>query len=138
MMTPILKTCFKKQTRFVTAVLLLSVSLTSCISFRTDYPRYDQVLTYDRPYDYTYLKALEALNTFPEWTLELTDKDEGLLILRNREYGHLFDRDKQVARIRVRRVSTHQTSVALDPDSQRIPKGGEFLKRINEFLSAAR
>ena len=39
-------------------------------------PRYDRVLVYERPYDYTYLRTLEALNTFPDWVLQDTDKEK--------------------------------------------------------------
>lgn len=100
-----------------------------------DFPRYDQVLTYDHPYDYTFLKTMEALNTFPNWILEETDKGQGLIVLRNTEYGHVFDRDKNVARFRVTRVSRTQTSVEIEPESQQVLQVGDLLRRVDQVMS---
>ena len=98
--------------------------------------RYDQVLVYDTPYDYTYLRTLEAVNTFSDWVLEETDKEKGLIVLRNTQYGHLFDRDKVSARFVVTRVSQSQTSVALEPDSQQIQQGKKLLDQIDAMIKA--
>ena len=98
-------------------------------------PVYDRVLVYDRPYDYTFLKTIEALNTFPEWVLEETDKNKGLIVVRNTQYGHLFDKDKWVARFNIRRLDKRKTSVSLDLSSQHVEQGGEFLNRIDEVVN---
>ena len=103
----------------------------------SDSPRYDQVLTYNRPYDYTYMKTLEALDTFPNWILEEMEKETGLIVLRNTQYSHLFDRDKEMARFRVRKVGRNRTSIALEPDSYHLREGGEFLNRIDLTMAAA-
>ena len=124
----------KKVLCFVVSILITSVFASGCSSLK-DYPRYDQVLVYDRPFDYTYLKTLEALNTFPDWVLEETDKNKGLIVIRNTQYGHLFDRDKWVARFNIRRLDKRKTSVSLDPSSQRLEKGGELLNRIDEVVN---
>lgn len=108
--------------------------LSSCSSLK-DFPSYDQVLIYERPYDFTYLKTLEALNTFPDWTLEETDKNKGLIVLRNVNYGHVSDRDKWEARFIVKSLGRKQTSVALEPDSQRLVQGGALLKRIDQVMA---
>src|SRR3989338_5593982 len=88
------------------SITALAFAFTTGCAFLTspvsEPPRYDQVLVYDRPYDYTYLKTVEALDKFPNWILEETEKETGLLVLRNTQFGHLFDRDKEVARFRVR------------------------------------
>ncbi len=101
-----------------------------------EYPRYDQVLVYNRPYDVTYLRTLEALNNISGWVLQETDKEKGLIVLRNREYGHAFDKDKRVARVILKRVSREQTSVELDTPSQRLEEGGELLESIDRMMVA--
>ena len=106
----------------------------SLLEYKQNAPLHDRVLAYELPYDYVYLRALEALNTFPEWVLEETDKEQGLIVLRNTEYGHLFDKDKQVARIRVKRIERKKTTVQLAVESQRIKEGGDFLNRIDELV----
>ena len=100
-----------------------------------DFPKYDQVLVYDRPYDYTYLRTLEALNTFPGWVLEETDKVKGLIVLRNTQYGNLFDRDKWIARFRVKSLGRKKTSVELEPSSQQLTDGGKLLDRIDQMMA---
>ena len=126
-----------KRSRVAILSLCLVISLMGC-SFKgqlSEVPAYDQVLVYDRPYDYTFLKTIEALNTFPEWVLEETDKNKGLIVIRNTQYGHLFDKDKWVARFNIRRLDKRKTSVSLDPSTQRIQQGGELLKRIDEVVN---
>lgn len=132
----------KKQFLVIFFGLIFVTGFSSCSAFKKHILRheqeaavYDRVLVYDRPYDYTFLKTIEALNTFPEWVLEETDKNKGLIVIRNTQYGHLFDRDKWVARFNIRRLDKRKTSVALEPASQRIEKGGELLDRIDEVIN---
>ena len=124
----------KRQFSLVILTFLVVRLFNSCSSLR-DFPAYDQVLIYDRPYDYTYLKTMEALNTFPNWVLEETDKNKGLIVLRNVNYGHITDRDKWEARFIVKSLGRKQTSVALEPTSQRLVQGGELLKRIDQVMA---
>ena len=98
------------------------------------YPQYDKVYVYDEPYDYTYLRTLEALSDYSNWTLEETDKEKGVIVARNTEYGHLFDHDKWVAKFLVKRISREQTSVQLDEPSQQLEVGGELLQRIDAYM----
>ena len=126
----------KKILSFVVALLTVSTLVSGCSSMK-DYPRYDQVLIYDRPFDYTYLKTLEALNTFQDWVLEETDKTKGLIVIRNTQYGHLFDRDKWVARLTVKSLGRKRTSVELEPASQHMAQGAELLKRIDHIMTMA-
>jgi hypothetical protein len=127
-------------------ILLISLAFlanfSGCSAFKKHILHHEQevvvhnrVLVYDRPYDYTFLKTIEALNTFPEWVLEETDKNKGLIVIRNTQYGHLFDRDKWVARFSIRRLDKRKTAVSLEPDSQRLEKGGELLDRIDEVVN---
>ena len=99
-----------------------------------DFPVYDQVLVYDKPYDYTYLRVLEAMESFPEWVLEETEKSEGIVIVRNTQYGHIFDRDKWTVRLNIKSLGRKQTSVSIDPSTQKNEKGGELLNRIDELM----
>ena len=124
----------KKTFLFILFVFFVLPLGSGCSSFR-DFPKYDQVLIYDRPYDFTFLRTMEALNTVKGWTLEETDKEKGLIVLRNVEYGHLFDKDKWVARFIVKRLDRKKTSISLDPATQRISEGGVLLKRIDHFMS---
>jgi len=110
------------------------IFLVSGCAAAKEYPKFDQVLVYDKPYDFTYLKTLEALNTFTGWTLEETDKNKGIIILRNTEYGNLFDRDKWVVRFNVISLGRKKTSVSIDPDSQRNAMGGELLSRVDKLM----
>ena len=123
----------KKESVPIVLGFILLAFLSSCSSLK-DFPAYDQVLIYDRPYDYTFLRTLEALNTFSDWTLEETDKNKGLIVLRNTQYGHFSDKDKWVARFTVKSLGRKQTSVALEPSSQRLEQGGELLKRIDHMM----
>jgi len=130
----------KKSLFQIVLASFLLVSVLGCAKFGSfgsvdDYTRYDEVLVYDRPYDYTFLRTLEALTSIPTWVLETTDKEKGLIVFRNTEYGHIWDRDKQTATFLVTRVSRTQTSVELDEDSQRVREGGKFLKRIDHFIA---
>lgn len=97
-------------------------------------PKYDAVLVYDQPFDLTYLKTIEALNEFPNWLLEETEKERGFIRICNTQYGHAFDRDKDRADIIVKRVSRAQTSVSLDPSSQRIRQAKELLDHIDQYM----
>jgi hypothetical protein len=114
------------------------MSLTSCVSlfdYQPDLPVHDKVLTYDLPYDYVYLRTLEAVNTMSNWMIEQTDKEGGFIALRNTQYGHLFDLDKQTLEFEVRRLARKQTSVRIAPSFQKVKEGGEFLDRIENFIS---
>ena len=132
----------RKQFLVISVGLIFLANFAGCAAFKRDILHHEQdvvvhdrVLVYDRPYDYTFLKTIEALNTFPEWVLEETDKNKGLIVLRNTQYGHLFDRDKWVARFTIKRLDKRKTSVSLEPSSQRLEKGGEFLDRIDEVVN---
>ena len=112
----------------------LIVLLSSCASSLKEYPKFDQVLIYEKPYDLTFLRTLEALNTVAGWTLEETDKGKGMIMLRNTEYGNLFDRDKWLVRFNVVSLGRKKTSVSIDPSSQSNAMGGELLKRVDQIM----
>lgn len=130
------------KNRATVGFILILVFFSGCLTSwdlskdKKDYPRYDKVLVFDRPFDVTYLRTVEALNNMPGWVLEETDKEKGLIVLHNREYGHAFDKDKRVARFILKRVSRDQTSVELDTSSQRLEEGGELLERVAQMIAA--
>jgi len=125
------------KTRLFLLLAFLVLPFGSGCSTARDFPKYDQVLVYDRPYDFTFLRTMEALNTVEGWVIEETDKEKGLIVVRNLEYGSLFDRDKWSARFIVKRLERKKTSISLDPVSQRVSEGGILLKRIDYFMSLA-
>jgi len=61
----------------------------------------------------------------------------GLIVLRNTQFSHIFDKDEQVARFKVSRVGRDETSVALAPESQLLEDGGKFLDRIDAWMTPA-
>lgn len=124
----------KRRSSLFILSLLLVAFISSCASVK-EHPKYDQVLVYDKPFDFTFLRTLEALNSFPGWALEETDKTKGFITLRNTEYGNLFDRDKWVVKFNVVSLGRKKTSIAIDPVSQSNVKGGDLLKRIDEFMN---
>ena len=126
-----------KRSYSVLVFSFILLALVSGCSSVKEYPKFDQVLVYEKPYDYTYLKTLEALNTFSGWTLEETDKNKGLIVLRNTEYGNLFDRDKWVVRFNVVSLGRKKTSVSIDSVSQRNEMGGELLDRVDHIMKMA-
>ncbi len=95
---------------------------------------YDQVLTYDKPYDYVYMKTLFALNDYPNWLLDETDKEKGIIVLRDIQFGHMFDRDKWLVRVSIKRINIKETSVSLTPETQECPEGGKILDRIDQVM----
>lgn len=120
----------------IMVLLLVSgcASLRNCGTKCDEKIKYDRVLEYDLPFDYVYMKTIDAMNLIPNWVLEETDKEKGIVVLRNVQFGHIFDRDKNVAHVNVKRVSRKHTTVALDPDSQELPQGGEILNKIDEIM----
>ena len=126
-----------KRSYSVLVFSFILLALVSGCSSVKEYPKFDQVLVYEKPYDYTYLKTLEALNTVSGWVLEETDKNKGLIVLRNTEYGNLFDRDKWVVRFNVVSLGRKKTSVSIDSVSQRNEMGGELLHRVDHIMKMA-
>jgi hypothetical protein len=128
-----MKATFRKSSRYVLG-LTLSVLLFGCQTLEVKPTLHDEVLMFNRAYDYTFLRTMEALMTFPTWILEVTDKEAGLIIIRNTEYSHMFDRDFQTLRFQVNRVSRTKTSVQLVGESQEMEMGPQFLERIDSMV----
>ncbi len=115
-----------------------SVFLTAgCSSIQKSpvYPAYDEILLYQLPYDLTYLRVMDSLSNLPGWELDLTEKEKGLIRVRNLDWSKLDDSDTRLISFLVRRVSRTQTSVQIAPESQHTLGGGDLMKRINEYVS---
>ena len=96
-------------------VLLFVFVLAGCVSSPIG-PTHDEVLVYDKPFDYTYLKVLEAINSTPGWSLYDTDKEAGVISAWNETYDTLLDDDMRRATFQIRRLGRRETSVQLTPD----------------------
>jgi hypothetical protein len=77
------------------------------------------VQTYQLPYDLVYLTALETLDMHQDWILVYTDKEAGIIDVKNVQYGNIFEVDRQTARYIVKRVNRIETSVEVDPEHSR-------------------
>lgn len=96
----------------------------------------DEVLIYNRAYDYTYDGVLRALNNAEPWQLATTDKAQGQIVAYNQEYWDSLDADKRTAVILVKRIDRKKTSVELAPESQNVIGVGDILKSIDQVLGA--
>ncbi|HOE68317.1 MAG TPA: hypothetical protein PK997_04035 [Candidatus Omnitrophota bacterium] len=114
--------------------VLACLYLPGCSSVHKVLPVHDEVLLYNKPYDLTYMNTLMALNAKPGWELESTDKEKGLITVRNTEYTRFDDADKRVISILVKRVDREQTSVSLAPDSRQRLSSGEIIDWIGDRL----
>ena len=117
-------------------IMVAGLSLTGCLTTGEKiFPVHDEVLIYNLPYDLTYLRTLEALENVNDWELEETEKEKGIITVRNIAFSRLDDADKRSATVLIKRVSRNETSVTLAPQSQRVVGGDELLKRISQFLT---
>lgn len=115
-------------------ILILGLSLSGCNTVGEVLPPNDEVLVYKLPYDLTYLRTMEALNTVGTWELEETDKERGILSVRDTNYSRLDDSDLRVIAFVVKRVDRGTTSVSIDPKSQKVFGGKKLLEAIGGAL----
>ncbi|MCM8775191.1 MAG: hypothetical protein NC930_02385 [Candidatus Omnitrophica bacterium] len=120
----------------IPAMLLLCVG---CASYRdvTDkiVPIHDEVLVYELPFDLVYLRTLEALELVDGWELEETEKEKGLIRVRNINFSSFADADKRIATFLVKRISREQTSVELAPESQQVIGVDKLLKSVSTQMA---
>ncbi len=98
-------------------------------------PTHDEVLTYPLPYDLVYLRTLEAIQQNADWDLDWTDKEKGVISIRNMRYSSFADADKRQALLLVKRVNEKETTVQFDSSSQSVVGGDEVLSLIRGQLS---
>ena len=99
-------------------------------------PVHDEVLVYPLPFDLVYLKTLEAVDTHPDWELDYTVKEEGIIGIHNQRYSSWADADLRSAKLVVKRLGHHKSSVEFAPDSQAIVGGDDVLKLVKQSLSS--
>ncbi|MFH1799771.1 MAG: hypothetical protein ABH891_02825 [Candidatus Omnitrophota bacterium] len=115
-------------------ILILGLGLAGCNTVGEVLPPNDEVLVYKLPYDLTYLRAMDALNIVENWQLEETDKEAGLIRVRDMNYSRLDDSDLRVITFVVKRVDRETTSVSIDPKSQKVFGGKKLLEAIGGAL----
>ncbi len=114
--------------------LMLGLGLAGCNTVAEVLPPNDEVLVYKLPYDLTYLRTMEALNSVGNWDLQETDKEQGVISMRNTNYSNLSDSDQRVITFVVKRVDRGTTSVSIDPKSQKVLGGKKLLEVIGQAL----
>ena len=117
-------------------ILLAGISFSGCRTIKNEVlPFNDEILIYELPFDLTYLRTMEALQAVRDWELEITDKEKGLIQVRNIRYDSFADADLRTIVLELHRVSRRETSVKIARGSQRVPGGDKLLKKINEYLT---
>ncbi|MBI4550121.1 MAG: hypothetical protein HY714_04270 [Candidatus Omnitrophica bacterium] len=94
----------------------------------------DEVLIFNRAFDYTYDGVLRAIDTAAPWGLSHTDKQNGVIVAFNQDYWDTLDADKRTAVIQIKTIARKETSVQLAPESQHVIGGADLLKAIKVQL----
>ena len=123
--------CFKKGL----GLMALLVLTAGCFEHNPVLPVHDEVLVYNLPYDLTYLRVVEGLQSVAGWDLDITLKESGLVRVRNLDYSGLDDADKRTVTFLVKRIESRKTSVELMPESQQTLGSGDLLKAVANELS---
>ena len=119
----------------VVLILALSLGLMGCNTVGEVLPPNDQVLVYKLPYDLTYLRTMEALDgAGGNWQLDATDKEQGIIRVRDSNYSRLDDSDLRVITFLIKRVDPGVTSVSIDPASQKVYGGKKLLEVVGGAL----
>lgn len=90
---------------------------------------HDELFTYEMTYDKVFLFALDAIEKTEEWDLVMTNKDEGVIKVRAKD----FMNDDEV-KVVIKRIEKGKTSLELAKDSQRIRGVETLLKAIDQLL----
>lgn len=118
----------------IALLLVLGLGFSACNTVGEVLPPNDEVLVYPLSYDLTYLRTMEALDGRGSWQLEETDKEKGMVSVRDTNYSRLDDSDKRVITFQVKRVDRGTTSVSIAPESQKVYGGAELMKAIGSAL----
>ena len=119
----------------IALILMLSLGLVGCNTVGKMLPPNDRVLVYPLPYDLTYLRTMEILDTTSDWQLEETDKEKGTIRVRDTNYSRFDDSDLRVITFLVKRVDRGTTSVSIEPESQKVLGGKKLLEAVDATLS---
>ena len=115
-------------------ILVFGIFFTGCAGRPQLVPRHNQVLTFNLPYDLTYLRVEESLERIEGWEVEMTEKEKGVIVIRNINYSAFDDEDKRSATFWVKRVGPKETSVRLAPQSERVVGGGTLMDHISDYI----
>ena len=119
----------------IALILVLALSFAGCNTVGKVLPPNDEVLIYKLPYDLTYLRTMETLDSRDHWQLDDTDKEKGIISVRDTNYSRLDDADLRVITFVVKRVDRETTSVSIDPDSQKVAGGAGLIKAVGAALA---
>lgn len=123
-----------KMLRLISVLMIAAVFSAGCAGKKPLLPAHDEVLVYKLPYDLTYLRIIDALQTVPDWDLEMTDKENGWIRVRNINYSQFNDADKRLVTVMIKRLAAGQTSVEIRKEDQQVLGGGDLLKAISREL----
>ena len=124
-----------KQFSTIALILVLSLGLAGCNTIGKVLPPNDEVLVYPLPYDLTYLRTMEALENYPNWQVNETDKEKGIIKTRDTNYSRLDDSDLRNITFMVKRVDRGTTSVSIAPESQKVFGGAELMKAVASTMA---
>ena len=96
---------------------------------------HDEVLVYSLPMDLAFLRVVEAAEVHPDWEPDWTDKEKGIIHLRNVRYSSFADADRREATLLVQHRGPEGITIQLDPQSQSVVGGDEILNLIRKALS---
>lgn len=121
-------------------LIFISFLLTGCVAAQkkvtdTILPKHDDVLIYDLSFDRTYLRALEILQTHPEWEVETTDKEKGIIRVYNLAFFKATDADERHITFLVKRLDRDKTSIEIIPEDQAVLGGEALLEKLGQGLS---
>ena len=94
----------------------------------------EEILLYALPFDLTYLRTIEALELVPGWELEETEKEKGLIRMRNVNFSRFDDSDKQDITFIIKRVGARETSVQIAKQSMYSAGGDTLLQSVTQYL----
>ena len=123
-----------KSFSMIALVLMLGLGFAGCNTVGKVLPPNDEVLVYKLPYDVTYLRTMETLDSVGTWQLDETDKERGIITVRDMNYSRLDDSDLRVITFLIKRVDRETTSVSIDPKSQKIFGGKQLLEAVGAAL----
>jgi hypothetical protein len=78
---------------------------------------------------------MEAIEAHPDWDLDVTLKEQGIIKIRNLRYSSYADADQRGGTLLIKRVGPRQTSVQFDKESWGVVGGDEILKLIKQAQS---
>lgn len=99
-------------------------------------PVHDEILIFPVTMDLAYLRTMEAIQAHPDWELDYTDKEKGLINIKNMRYSSFSDADLRSATLVLKREGPKKTSVQFAKRSQSIRGGEEILDLVKQYVSA--